>query len=92
MIRNLLAAAAIAVASVAAAVVGLAASPALAAVHKPFVVIVNGGADVTLEHLTVGQEVYHAGIAYEVVNVRGHAVVFAPRFTAPSGTVAQFST
>jgi len=92
-IRNILGAAVVASAAVAGTAGAAQASvPHYAAAHRPFVVIVNGNVDVTLAPLTAGQIVYHAGIAYEVVNVNGHAVVFTPRFAAPSGTVAQFST
>ena len=97
VIRSLLAAAVLAAASLAAAAVPAVASvPARVVlappVHTPFAVTVNGGTDVTFQHLTAGQEVYHGGIAYKVVTVSGHAVVFAPRWSAPDGTTAVFST
>ena len=66
--------------------------PALASVHTPFVVIVNGGIDVTSRHLTAGQVVYRGGVAEHVVSASGHAVRFIPAVTGPSGAVIQFST
>ena len=96
-IRTILAAAAITAVSLAAAV-----SPAMASVphygpppppaHTPFVVTIDGGADVTLEHLTAGQIVYKGGAAEHVVTVNGHAVRFSPAVTGPDGTKYQFST
>ena len=60
--------------------------------HTPFVVIVDNGVDVTLEHLTAGQEVYKGGAAEHVVTVNGHEVRFSPPVTGPDGTKYQFST
>ena len=100
---KILRAAALAAASSLAAVLALTV-PAMASVphygpsvhtppaHTPFVVIVDNGVDRTLEHLTAGQVVYHGGVAYKVVTEAGHAVVFAPRWTAPDGTTGVFST
>lgn len=96
-IRRILGAGALAAAAVAAfagpagASVTYHAAP-LVTTHKPFVVIVNGNVDVTLQPLFVGEVVYHAGVAYTVVNVNGHTVRFSPALTGPSGTVYQFST
>ena len=94
-IRRIAAAALVAVAAVTGTATAAWASPyvpALAPVHKPFVVLVNGGVDVTYQHLVVGQVVYRAGIAETVVNVSGHAVRFIPAVTGANGTTYQFST
>ena len=95
---KILAAAALAAASSLAAVLALT-GPAMASVphygppvHTPFVVIVDNGVDVTLEHLTAGQEVYKGGAAEHVVTVNGHEVRFSPPVTGPDGTKYQFST
>jgi len=69
-----------------------AASPALAAVHVPFTVTVNGGTDVTYQHLTAGQVVYKGGVAEHVVTVNGHEARFSPAVTGPGGARYQFST
>jgi hypothetical protein len=90
-IRRILGAALVAAAAVTGTATSAWASPGIP-VHKPFVVIVNGGVDVTLAHLTVGQVVYKAGVAETVVSVNGHAVRFVPAVTGANGKVYQFST
>jgi hypothetical protein len=87
MIRNILAAAALGVASLLTA-----AAPALASAHTPFMVTVNGGTDVTYQHLTAGQVVYKGGVAEHVVTVNGYAVRFSPAVAGPAGARYQFST
>ena len=96
MIRNILRTAALVTASLAAAlgfaVPAFAMGPQMVTPHTPFVVTVNGGTDVTLAHLTVGQVVYKGGVVEHVVTVNGHAVRFSPAVTGPDGTKYQFST
>jgi hypothetical protein len=64
--------------------IGLAA--ALTAVHVPFAVTVNGGAEVTRQPLAVHQVITCGGVAHTVQLVREshgtYTVVLSPRLTA----------
>jgi hypothetical protein len=56
--------------AVAAAALGASAAPAMAAGHASFVVQDRGGALVTTQSVTVGQQIYTGGISYTVATAQ----------------------